>query len=420
MGERKDQQKPRQRPRNKGRARPSVEERAKRVLLELRELAHDLAIPQGLTRREVAAALGELALPLSVDTAAAPNSPPARAAVEQLLASTRKRVDEAIKGSVAFRQGRVYCFQCDAASCRHARPQQRDETFAGYSPTGRPLWKTFTNFCLDSGFEQVDLLYGERPKIFALSQSADQLKEGMLAGFGRESLAFNLLGQVVTGLVPGDLNFDRDASAPRVALTLQIVETYTGKANRRLRANLLGMDYDTLLELAADGGERGPAERLRRLIRSTRGRLRELARKAAGAERRGQAFDLVEATRPLLSSLRGDFERAFRTGMRRTKHAQERHQEGARPTSDAMNDALGAADEHLYWDTQRGTIIVQGRRGRAHVFSEGGQLVTSLRLQAGELERKHERGRWQRLDLDRAARFRTALMASVPNSGVGR
>ena len=74
-----------------------------------------------------------------------------------------------------------------------------------------------------------------------------------------------------------------------------------------------------------------------------------------------------------------------------------------------MNDALSANDERLLRDAERSTIVVLGKRGRGHIFSDAGRHVTSLRLRPGEVERKLDRGRWVRLSPDEASSFRERL-----------
>lgn len=111
----------------------------------------------------------------------------------------------------------------------------------------------------------------------------------------------------------------------------------------------------------------------------------------------------------MLGHLRADLVRVFSLQQWRTRHAEERHVDGRRPTSAALGDARDAADDRLLHDTRRETIVVIGPRSRAHVFTPAGQHVTSLRLQPGELDRKLGRQRWQPLRAAQIAAFRAAL-----------
>ncbi len=112
-----------------------------------------------------------------------------------------------------------------------------------------------------------------------------------------------------------------------------------------------------------------------------------------------------------LSRLRGDIERIFRSVRRRTKHAQEHHEQGKRPTQHAMNDLRRAPLDAFLKDTRRDTYVVIGASGRAHIFSETGKHITSLNLGPGELERKRQTSRWVAITTKEAASLRE-LVAS--------
>lgn len=368
------------------------------TLRALRELVLTMAHDRGVSRDDAADALGWFGAQLAVSTDARREQPADTDDVRLLLDSLEQQIDTRLRAAGAFRHGHVYDFLSDSPDAPSTRPPQPEATFCGYSPTGRPCWQSFTNLCLERRLERVDRLYAERPEIIALVQTGTELTQGLLQGFGRDSLAFNVLGQVVAGLIPASLD-PHDRESPRIALTVQLVETRAGDASRRLRVNLLGLTPQAIVDAAASGAARAPAERLRRVVRATRHRLDVMGRTVARLERRGEVVDAAQMeslVRPILSQLRGDLERLFRPVHRRTRHAQERHLDGERPTSDAMHDALTAGDEQLLEDVERGTVVVLGPRGRAHVFTQAGRHVTSLRLAPGELERKLERGRWRR------------------------
>jgi len=267
---------------------------------------------------------------------------------------------------------------------------------------------SFTNLCLYRGEERVDQLYATRPEIIALVQGEEELNGDLIHPLRHGDLSYRVRGQVVAGLIPESL-VPGDTKATRVALTLQIIEIRYGKAPLRLRTNLIGLTRQQILEAAAAGRSRDAAERLRRMLRSTDRRLSSIASKLNSAKRRGKSVVAADLVRPLLHSLRGEMERIFRPIKRRTRHAQDRHTGGERPTSDAMGDFSTARREHFLHDTARNTIIVLGPKRRAHVFSHTGQHVTSLRLEPGELDRKIERKRWQPLDREGVDHIRSQL-----------
>jgi hypothetical protein len=356
-------------------------------------LALLVARREGIRPQEARAALGELSVTLTLPLGEASQELLEESA-SQLARELEGRIAEMLRAAHAFRQGRVYCFLCESSECRHATPEQRDQSFCGYTHTGRPVWESFVNLCLKRGEERVDRLYSDRPEVIAIAQQGSELKRGLLPGFGRDSVVFNVLGQVVMGLLPADLR--EGSAAPRIALTVQLVETHFGKRSFRLRVNLIGLSLDAIIDAAADAESRGPAERLRRLIRSTESKLGELARAVIRRERGGEPTLLGEKSAALVNGLRGELERVFRPLQRRTKHAETRHQSGQRPTSDAMRDATMASSEQVLFDERKNTFVVLGPRSRAHVFSAEGKLVTSLRLEPGEVERKLEQRRWSR------------------------
>lgn len=191
-------------------------------------------------------------------------------------------------------------------------------------------------------------------------------------------------------------------------LTAQLVETRSGRAHSRLRLNIIGLSSDDLAAGAEDSRRR-PSERLRRALWDVRRQVEALSRRAQEAERRGAPLALPEVVAPVLARLRHELNRAFRPETHRTHHARERHSDGERPTSSALRDALRVPTERLLWDADRRTIVVLGPRGRAHLFAQDGRHVTSLQLDAGEVERKLRKRRWGPLDPELAAGWREAL-----------
>jgi len=319
-----------------------------------------------------------------------------------------------MKSSGTLQPGHIYCFQCENSDCKHATPSLDDETFAGYTPTGKPTWQRFTNLCIENGESRVDQLWGDAPEIIALVQSADELKGDLLPGFGHEDVTFNVLGQVVVGLLPRDLKPGR-SNAERVALTLQFIETRSPRQSQRIRLNMIGLTMEQVAFAAADGDARGPAESLRRTLRTTRQKLDALSRRMFLAQQSGTESDSEPQVDAMLTRLKGDVERVFRPVRRRTKHAQKRHVGGKRPTGMAIEDALRASNSRMYEDAHHKTVVVLGKRGRAHVFTPTAGHVTSLQLNPGELERKTKSGRWRTLAGDDVTSFKSAL-ATVANT----
>jgi len=386
---------------NKARKPLTAQQRAQRVLSELRSLGRQLAEEQGLHASEVMP-IEELVLPARV--AFSGNQ---KEGTEALLAAYRERIAESVTARLSFRRGHVYCFQCGSNDCAHARPGTSEETFAGYTATGKPAWISLPNLCIARGDPRVDKLYGGKPEVVTVIQPAHELTEELLPSFGRDSLAFKLIGQVVAGWIPGRV-WPASRDSERVALTVQVVETLSSHPRSRLRVNVLGLGPNGLAE-AAHESARMPAERLRRAVRETRERVEAIGRRMVEAERRGKPLEVGRESATLLKKLGHELSRIFNSGDKRTRHAQSRHVKGGRPTSSALRDAREAPDERLLRDTRRDTIVVLGPRGRAHLFSPEGKHVTSLQLDPGELDRKSRKGRWVPMAIEDARAWRGEL-----------
>lgn len=318
----------------------------------------------------------------------------------ELVAALRERIGETVRGASAFHEGHVYCFYTDAPESPYSRPPRPSDVFAGYAANGRPEWIGFSNLCLRKQEPRVDRLYAESPEIIAIVQMQDELLDGLMPGFGHGSHAYRLLGQVAFGLVPVTLD-PRARMVERVALTLQLVATTEGTSAERLRLNVIGLSPDAIAEAAAASDATSSAEAFRLLVRATRERVDALGRRRALASRRGEALDVGEQVRALLTRLRADLMRVFKQRDYRTRHAEERHQSQERPTALAITDALGAGDGSFFRDERKDTVVVAGPKHRVHVFSRDGRLVTSLEVLPGELARRVDRGRW--LPLERLA-----------------
>jgi hypothetical protein len=363
--------------------------------------------------RPPAWALGdvEAVLPLPVVLKRDLAEGPSRRRAEALLGRLRERLDAATRGVTAFREGHVYCFHTNQPESPYSSPQNKVDVFSGYSANGRPEWVSFPNLCITRKEPRVDRLYGDPPEVLAMVIGPDALGEGLLPAFGKDSLAYRLLGQVVLGLVPEDL--DLRSRAERVALTLQVVETSQLGLQHRLRLNVIGLPREAIAEAAASQDATSPAEAFRKVLRMTRGRIDGLGRQAALAHKRGEAFDLGPHVTALLTRLRADLLRVFKTRDYRTQHAQDRHDSRERPTAQAISDALAATEGRFLRDERKDTIIVLGPKNRVHVFSSACKHVTSLELQPTEVERRLELRRWHFLERVGSELFKARLRSAL-------
>ena len=392
-----------QRRRNRGRrsrgreGRDVASDPAVSALEALRRLVRDVAADRGVDRSE-ALPLASMTLTLELPVSRF-NQEILTKSASELRKQIDEQIDDGLRASRAFRQGSVFSFLYDTADSDRCAPPEPTSVFAGYHPNGRPEWVSFTNLCIARGEERVDKLFDSNPEVIAFVQTVDELDDGLLPEFGRESRAYKLLGQVVLGLVPEHL-MSRREDAQRVALTFQLVETRLSGVGPRLRLNVLGLSPEQIANAAADSHRGSPAEGMRKTLRATQRRVDTLGRQMRVAERAADEVYFEGRVNALLTQLRGDLEGIFRSHGRRTGHARERHIQSERPTSDAMRDLSRASDDRFLWDTRRETAVVLGPKGRAHIFSPEGMHVTSLRLSPGELERKKKRGRWRSLSAD--------------------
>ena len=208
----------------------------------------------------------------------APSSPTeeAPAGPDTLVKELRDRIADALTAHKEFRTGSVYCFQCDSSSCAHAFPEHMGDTFSGYTATGKPEWKGFANIFLDARDERVEKVYGEPPRNHLPGSVRRRTQGRTAAGFGLGSMVYNVLGQVVTGLVPVDLRLT-STDSPRTALTLQVVETRSLSAKHRLRLNMLGLTVDQLAAASETSKGRSAAVRLQNVLRDVRTQLKPSA-----------------------------------------------------------------------------------------------------------------------------------------------
>lgn len=327
--------------------------------------------------------------------------------VEAALAQIEAALSAARPVDDLWRAGAVHCFWCNASDCGHARPPTPGSVFAGYAATGKAEWVDFVQSCVDRRLPGLEGLFADPPHPLAFIQQ-HELTGDLLPGFGQNAHAWRLRGQVCVGLVPADLRAPR---GDRVAFSIQVVETRRPNAPLKLRVNLVGLDSHQITSAAASGPARNTAEQLRRLIQRAQRTVGRISRRSVLAEARQEPYDADQGIASMLGQMRGDLVRIFGPQQWRTQHAKERHGDGARPTSKALSDAREAGPERLFRDTRRETIVVIGPRNRAHVFTETGRHVTSLRLEPGELGRKTQRKRWLPLSAPGVTAFRAAVGA---------
>lgn len=309
-----------------------------------------------------------------------------------------KQAAELVSVKGGLRTGHAYCYGCASATCAHSAPPEHGSVFAGYSSMGIPEWEEFFNFLLQLEDTRTDGLFTERPEVLARVVGRQRLTAAQLATAGRNSLTYKPWGQVVAGYF--------HVGEQRAALTAQVVESREHRLHLQVLASAL------FLEALADTPEtqRSPLYRVYDALHNARLALDHLSvawqtsHAAAGAagdrKIREEAFSVL---RHLAHSL----ERKGRQEHGRTLHAERRG--GHRPVHAAVDDVRAATPADFYRDAFRNSLVVAGKSGRCHVFSEEGVHVTSLMIGREELEVRVRRNRYVPL----AAAASNALRARI-------
>ncbi len=311
-------------------------------------------------------------------------------------------LDDAVQHAAVFRPGQAYCHRCGCAQCEHSAPPSSRHVFVGYAPTGAPKWVDFAQRCLELRHPEVDRLYDEPPVLLALSHTAEELHGGLLQAF--DNGTFALLGQVTAGFfsIPARPHEGRGV----VALSIQAALSRTRRGRPRVGLNLLargpgGAGLDLIWERQDDLP-------WRRSVRWAQSALATLGPLLGRSRRHGT--DLERRVDGILAGLRRRLERGNRARSRRTRHAQERHQSGSRPTRKAIEDARVAPDEAIMHDTRSGVLVVLGDRGRTHFFAPEGKLVSSVRYSPAAIAKKINLKRWQPATAEQREALRRRLV----------
>ncbi|HEX3528892.1 MAG TPA: hypothetical protein VH988_17670 [Thermoanaerobaculia bacterium] len=327
-------------------------------------------------------------------------------------------LQELIQHTAVFQPGRIFCFRCQSAECEHAVPATGRQVFTGYRGTGAPRFQDFGQWLLHRRDPRVDLLYRDPPQLAAVVSPGSELTADLFPAF--PATGYRLHGQVAVGwyLAPDlSVSGSRRPLSP-VAVTLQVISSRAqeGRHRRRFGLNVIG---------TGPAGE--PLDHLwDRLGEIPWGDAVRWAQTVLG----GIEYQLAKAPRTpdkaiearldgLLQALGRRLEKGSRGKERRTQHAQQRHQDGDRPTRMALADLARAAPADLLVDTRRETLVVVGDRGRAHVFNQQGKLVTSVRYSPAVIEKRRQNGLWRPAAADevKTLRERVALLENGAGGG---
>ena len=312
-----------------------------------------------------------------------------RAIVDQ----ARDRIRESMAQAAPMVRGKVFCHHCNGYNCQHATPNGPSEVFADFQSTGRPRFEPLLSYLIELGDDRLEYLTARSPSIVARVVGRRRLLGEQMAEYGRGSLKYAIWGQVVMGYIM--LNNEKHA------LTFQVVET----GDRRIRPQIIGSQ--TLLDAMADGDAPRLVALLAVLRQSSR-KIENLGQDAQNQKGKKERAAIREKVFKILRQLALSLERKGRQRGRRTKHAEKRRSE-ERPVTTGFKDLFRAPVESFYKDEVKGSIVVVGPSGRAHVYSEDGRHVTSLKLKKTEIERRLKRKRYLPLPQEKV----TTLLGAV-------
>lgn len=304
----------------------------------------------------------------------------------------QEAVQSLLHHSALFQPGRVLCFRCQTAACEHSAPSDSRQVFAGWGPAGIPRFVDFGQWLLQRRDPRVDLLYREPPQLVTVVTGEPELAGGLIPAFRQREDSYRIHGQVTAGWYQAPDRQGPAGTRQPLAVSLQVISSGSKRHRRRFGLNVVGI---------GPGGE--PLEHLYdRLggipwadaVRWAQGVLLGIEGQLERAPRTPR--ELVDKRiEGLLNAVARRLEKDRRGKERRTRHGQQRHAEGDRPTRMALADLARATPENLLFDVRRETLVVVGERGRAHVFSLAGKLVTSVRYNMESIEKRRKNGLWR-------------------------
>ena len=316
-------------------------------------------------------------------------------AAETLEATLQASLEAALVQHATFLPGRAYCLKDQSSECEHAYQPGPRAIFTGYGATGLPRWADLGQWLLERGDPEVELLFAAKPGFVCRVLGEEELCHELLDAYRDEEGGYRLHGQVVAGWYPAP--GPHGLKTP-LALTLQVVSSRPQGGPRgvprRFALTLLarGPEGETLEELydrMAQVPWLGPVRWAQDILASIEA---DGARARSSKARRHRDARLEG----LLGGLARRLTRDRRGKDRRTRHGEQRHGEDDRPTGMALADLRRAGRDDLLFDVRRETLVVLGEKGRAHVFSPDGKLVTSVRYSPAAIDRRRTKGLWRR------------------------
>ena len=367
------------------------------------ELDRQPQIPTDLLRKE------GLQIPWTLEVGNGGFEPIAQAT--ELRKALRLQVDALIAHHKAFRPGHVLSLRTGKAEGKETRPPDSRFVFGGYGPSGHPRFLDFGQWLLQLEHPDQHILYRKPPGLVTVVTTGEQLTSELLPIYRQAPVDQKIHGQVTAGWYPIRR---ADGTPATLAITLQVISsaqdaaangddiaidqtTRPANSRRRIGLNLLvaGPEGEDAEEVYArlDPVPWTPAVAWARqaLASVEASQHRKGSKKESG---KGRSADIQQRIQGVLGGLARRLAQKHRGRERRTGHAEKRHQSGRRPTRMAMQDLERAEDHDIFVDSRRDTLIVLGERGRTHVFSRSGKLVTSIRYPNDAIEKKQKAEIW--------------------------
>jgi len=318
--------------------------------------------------------------------------------------------------ALGHRFGHAPCYWCDAPVCEHSMPGDQRSVLVGWSATGIPLWRDIASLLIETGDEQIDLLYGEDPGPVICWRGEGELLGEILPEYLSDSLFARPVGALLAGgfPLPGH-------SHDNLSVTALVVESRAGRIVPRYSLNLLSTT-PAPHHLATLLGENNRSI-LSGWIGSLKSALHRFQQELVVEATRGQRDSLKscrERVVDLLIDSRSHLETLRRRSQRRTMHAQERSENPNRPTSAAIPDLLACSEADLFQDRKESTIVLRGPQGRIHIFTATGRHITSAIYSSESIQTRIARSRWILLGDVKARAFIERVNRSIPESEPGR
>jgi hypothetical protein len=325
--------------------------------------------------------------------------------------SLHAAVQALLHHSAVFMPGRVLCLRCQTAACEHAAPTDSRQVFAGWGKTGLPRFVDFGQWLLARRDPRVDLLYRDPPQLLTVVVPEAELAGDLIPVFGQREDSYRIHAQVAAGWYQAPDPSGVAGWRRPLAVSLQVISTRARRHHRRFGVNVVGIGpgSEPLENLFDKLGEVPWGD----AVRWAQGVLLGIEGQLERAPRTPPEV-VDKRIEGLVQAVARRLEKGWRGKERRTRHGQQRHSEGDRPTRMALADFARATPENLLFDTRRETLVVVGDRGRAHVFSLAGKLVTSVRYNPAVIEKRRQNGLWRPAAVEEVRTVRERLEAAGP------